>query len=257
MAMTVDANVDSLNKQKAIEKEKALIENVMLEEAIAFQKAKELKHNTQFTSDQQEESLLSLGTTLERLNDMQRALSQSLAQNAAHLTDSQIQTFKDGMEANNATIAAAIESAVHSGNVLGNNVKTASNNLVNQMVITDVLENEVHNAEMAYADLKQNNIDKLRMLDINTYYTEKYKAQTDLMKLIIYFTIPLLILAILNNKRIIGKNLVYILGGIILLVGVICVLMMLYDINNRDPMNFREYKVSVNTDDIDLKFKDS
>ena len=125
------------------------------------------------------------------------------------------------------------------------------------MVITDVLENEVHNAEMAYADLKQNNIDKLRMLDINTYYTEKYKAQTDLMKLIIYFTIPLLILAILNNKRIIGKNLVYILGGIILLVGVICVLMMLYDINNRDPMNFREYKVSVNTDDIDLKFKDS
>lgn len=237
-----------------------LVDKTLGEMMLADESAEAYKfspYDTQFTSDQQEEELQNLGTTLERLNNMQHALSQSLAQNASNLTPAQIQTFKDGMTMNNATIASAIESAVLSGNVLGNNVKTASNNLVNQMVITDVLENEVKNAEIAYADLKQNNIDKLRMLDINTYYTEKYKAQTDLMKLIIYFTIPLLILAILNNKRIIGKNLVYILGGIILLVGVICVLMMLYDINNRDPMNFREYKVELNKDNMKLKFKDN
>ena len=204
--------------------------------------------NTQFTSDQPAEALQDLGTTLGELNNMQHVLAQTLASNANNLTTEQIADFNAGLMNNQETIASAIAASSTSGGALGNNLRAASNNLVNQMVITDILEDEVQNAETAYEDLKQNNIDKLRMVDINTYYTEKYRAQSDLMKLIIYFAIPILLIAILANKGIIGNSLAYGLGGLILLIGVVCVIMMLFDINNRDPMNFREYKI-----DIDIK----
>jgi hypothetical protein len=189
--------------------------------------------DTQFTSNQQAEALQDLGTTLGELNSMQNVLAQTLASNANNLQE---------------TIASAIAASSTAGGALGNNLRAASNNLVNQMVITDILEDEVRNAETAYEDLKQNNIDQLRMVDINTYYTEKYRAQTDLMKLIIYFAIPILLIAILANKGIIGNSLAYGLGGLILFIGVVCVIMMLLDINNRDPMNFREYNI-----DVDIK----
>ena len=204
--------------------------------------------NTQFTSDQPAEALQDLGTTLGELNNMQHVLAQTLASNANNLTTEQIADFNAGLMNNQETIASAIAASSTSGGALGNNLRAASNNLVNQMVITDILEDEVQNAETAYEDLKQNNIDKLRMVDINTYYTEKYRAQSDLMKLIIYFAIPILLIAILANKGIIGNSLAYGLGGLILFIGVVCVIMMLLDINNRDPMNFREYNI-----DVDIK----
>ena len=202
--------------------------------------------DTQFTSNQSAEALQDLGTTLGELNSMQNVLSQTLASNANNLTTEQIRDFNAGLMNNQETIASAIAASSTAGGALGNNLRAASNNLVNQMVITDILEDEVQNAEVAYEDLKQNNIDKLRMVDINTYYTEKYRAQTDLMKMIIYFAIPILLIAILASKGIIKNSLAYSLGGIILFIGIICVIVMLVDINNRDPMNFREYKIDVN-----------
>lgn len=208
--------------------------------------------SSQFTSSQSAEALQDLGTTLGELNSMQQILTQTLANNASNLSAQQIKEFEAALMNNQKTIASAIEASSTSGGALGNNLRAASNNLVNQMVITDILEDEVKNAEMAYDELKQNNIDKLRMVDINTYYTEKYRAQTDLMKLIIYFAIPLLLIAILSNKRIIPTNVAYGLGGIILFVGLIMVVLRIIDINNRDPMNFREYNI-----DVDIKAEEA
>ena len=205
----------------------------------------ETNSNSQLTNSLTEQALMNTGLAMSELNRMQGTLSQTLSENAGNLSKSQINTYEDALRQNTQTMSEAIEASTSIGNNLGGNLRAASNNLVNQMVITDILEDEVHNAERAYDDLKQNNIDKLRMVDINTYYTEKYRAQTDLMKLIIYFAIPLLLITILANKGIIGNNLAYGLGGLILVIGIIVVLWMLYDINNRDPMNFREYNVHV------------
>ena len=46
-------------------------------------------------------------------------------------------------------------------------------------------------------DINEENIQKLRMIEINTYYSKRYKAHIELMKLIIIFLIPILILSIL------------------------------------------------------------
>ena len=166
-----------------------------------------------------------------------------LATQAEHLSPDQIKQFKNALMQQTELQNSMLEAASMQGQALGNNLRAASNNLVNQMVVTDILQNEVTNAENAYMALKQDNTDKLRMVEINRYYTERYRAQSDLMKLIIFFAVPLLLITILANKGILTKNIAYILGGVILVVGIIMVVGKIMDINSRDNMDFSEYKV--------------
>ncbi len=203
-----------------------------------------------YISNLSTEALQDVGSTLKDLNEMNQTLTQNLATQASRLSSSDISNYQSALSANVETQNKTMAAAASQGMNLGNNLRAASNNLVNQMMITDILQNEVKNSELAYDALKQNNIDKLRMIDINTYYTEKYRAQTDLMKLIIYFAIPLLLLTILANKGIIPNNIAYGIGGVILLVGVVMVIMKIYDINNRNNMNFREINVGYNAEEV-------
>ena len=174
-----------------------------------------------------------------------------LATQGDSLSAEQINQFKQALMQQNELANTMINAAGAQGQALGHNLRAASNNLVNQMVITDILQNEVTNAEDAYMALKQDNNDKLRMVEINRYYTERYSAQTDLMKLIIFFAVPLLLITILANKGILTKNIAYILGGVILVVGLIMIIGKIMDINNRDNMDFSEYKVDWNPTDIE------
>lgn len=208
-----------------------------------------------YTSNLSVEALQDVGETLKDLNQMNKTLTQNLASQASRLSPSDITNYQDALSANVETQNKAMAAAASQGMNLGNNLRAASNNLVNQMMITDILQDEVKNSELAYEALKQNNVDKLRMIDINTYYTEKYRAQTDLMKLIIYFAIPLLLLTILANKGIISNNIAYGIGGVILLIGVVMIIMKVYDLNNRDNMNFREINVGYNEQEIKDKEK--
>ena len=203
-----------------------------------------------YTTNLSVESLQDVGNTLNSLNTLNQSLTTNLSKQAANLPMSDIQNYEAALAANIKTQNDVMASATSQGMNLGNNLRAASNNLVNQIVITDILQNEVQNSELGYEVLKQNNIDKLRMIDINTYFTEKYKAQTDLMKLIIYFAIPLLIITILANKGIISNKLAYIIGGVILILGVILVIMKIYDLNNRNNMNFREMNVGYNAEEV-------
>lgn len=207
-------------------------------------------HQQNYTSNLSVEALQDVGETLQDLNAMNQTLTQNLSSQASRLSPSDISNYEAALSANVDTQNKAMAAAASQGMNLGNNLRAASNNLVNQMMVTDILQDEVKNSEMAYEALKQNNTDKLRMIEINTYYTEKYRAQTDLMKLIIYFAIPLLLLTILANKGIISNNIAYGIGGVILFIGVIMVIMKIYDLNNRDNMNFREINVGYNEQEI-------
>lgn len=169
-----------------------------------------------------------------------------LATQGDSLSPEQINQFKQSLMQQNELANTMINVAGSQGQALGNNLRAASNNLINQMVITDLLQNEVTNAEDAYYALKQDNNDKLRMVEINRYYTERYKAQSDLMKLIIFFAVPLLLITILANKGILPKNIAYILGGVLVVIGLIMVIGKIIDINSRDNFNFSEYKLDFN-----------
>lgn len=122
-------------------------------------------------------------------------------------------------------------------------IRVMSNAAVNQSVMNRVLQDQLINAENEYNILKENNVNKLRMVELNTYYIEKYKNYIDLMKLIILFSVPLLLITILLNKNILPYNIALILGGTILVVGLYMIITRIIDLSKRDNMNFNEYNL--------------
>lgn len=124
---------------------------------------------------------------------------------------------------------------------LQTNVSGARNSLVNDLTNIGVVEGELNNAKKQMKLLKKERYDKLRMVEINSYYSDRYQAHTNLMKIVIFTCVPVLIVAILNNKGFIPSEISSIVIGIIVAVGIIYLAYCLYDIYSRDNMNFNEY----------------
>jgi hypothetical protein len=131
------------------------------------------------------------------------------------------------------------------------NVAEARDALVNELAVSNVVNNELENANKNLNVLQQERFNKLRMAEINDYYSDKYATQTNVMKTIVYFCIPILILGILMKKNIIPQNIAL---GIIGLLGGICifiVIMQAIDIMSRSNMVFDEYKFPFKDEDED------
>ncbi len=85
---------------------------------------------------------------------------------------------------------------------------------------------------------KNNNI---RLVEINTYYGQKYSEHSYLMKIIVMMLLPILLLSILFSKGILPSKIYYILIAIIAIIGGIFIWKTVFSIVLRDPMNYEEY----------------
>ena len=127
---------------------------------------------------------------------------------------------------------------------LQTNVSDTRNSLVNDLTNIGVVEGELNNAKEQLKLLEKERYDKLRMVEINTYHSDRYQAHTDVMKMIIFTCIPILIIAILSNKGFIPANISNIAIAIVAATGLIYIGYSMYDISTRDNMNFNEYSYS-------------
>ena len=78
-----------------------------------------------------------------------------------------------------------------------NSVSNARVDLVDQMTMAKVVENELQNSRDHLNELSTIKNNKVRMVEINTYYGKKYRAQTSLMKLIIFVGLLCLLILVL------------------------------------------------------------
>jgi len=113
--------------------------------------------------------------------------------------------------------------------------------LTNQLTVSGVMEQELNKAKRDLNLLQANKDNKMRLVEINTYYSNKYQAQTQLMKLIILVCIPLLVLAILAKKQLLPPRVSTILIWAVLIIGGILIIRKFIDINSRSNMSFQEY----------------
>lgn len=123
--------------------------------------------------------------------------------------------------------------------------------LVDQLTVTGVMEKELNNAKVTLNALRKDKDNKMRMVEINTYYASKYKAQSNLMKLVVILCIPLLVIAICMKKQWIPSKIGWSLTGVILVVGLVLVSKRLYDMLRRNNMNYDEYEWIWDPDALD------
>ncbi len=119
---------------------------------------------------------------------------------------------------------------------------SASSSVLNQSIAAvDVLENELNQSKKRINSIEDQKYNKLRLVEINTYFGKRYNAHSKLMKTIVFICIPVIFLAVLANKGILPSNIYKLLIVIILVIGTLLIGSQLIDISNRDDMNWDEY----------------
>jgi hypothetical protein len=122
-----------------------------------------------------------------------------------------------------------------------NALANSKGTLTEQTAAIDIVEKELNSSKKRLAALEEEKNNKIRLVEINNYYGQKYAEHSDLMKIIIYTLIPILILTILFNKEILPSKVYFALVGIISIIGAIFMWKTLFSILFRDPMNYQEY----------------
>jgi hypothetical protein len=113
--------------------------------------------------------------------------------------------------------------------------------LKEQTAAIGIVESELNRSKNRLQLLEAEKNNKIRLVEINDYYGDKYAEQSQLMKIIVFTLIPIIILAFLNNKGILPNTIYNILLVIISFIGAYFMWTRYVSIIMRDNMNYQEY----------------
>ena len=122
-------------------------------------------------------------------------------------------------------------------NALSSSVGT----LQQQSTAIGIIEGELNRSKNQLSELEDDNMNKIRLVEINNYYGDKYAEHSQLMKIVIYTLVPVIILATLNNKGILPSSIYYGLLIIVSAIGGFYFWKRFASLIMRDNMNYQEY----------------
>jgi hypothetical protein len=121
-------------------------------------------------------------------------------------------------------------------------LKNSSGTLKEQTAAIELIENDLNQAKQKLTTLEDDKNNKIRLIEINTYYGQKYMEHTQLMKLVIVMLVLIIILTILSKKGIISTRMYSGLVAAVVAIGIIFFLVKRWvSIFMRDNMNYQKY----------------
>ena len=120
-------------------------------------------------------------------------------------------------------------------------LKSSAGTLKEQTNAIGIVESELNKSKKRLQLLETEKNNKIRLVEINDYYGDKYAEHSQLMKIIIFTLVPIIILAFLNNKGILPSIVYNILIVIISFIGAYYMWRRYASIITRDNMNYQEY----------------
>jgi len=180
---------------------------------------------------------------------------QTIEQNLIAQLDEYIRNSVAGTSGTDATIVALTDkintiadarismfkSISANANVMHTGISQSRVDLVNQMTLLQVVEDQLNQAKTKIQTISNRNDTQMRLVEINTYYGNRYEAQSKLMKKIILVCLPLLILFILKKKGILPSTLGNYIIGSVIAVGGAFLMYSIWDIFTRSNMDFNTY----------------
>ena len=122
-----------------------------------------------------------------------------------------------------------------------NTLVNSQDTLQQQAFAIGIIEKQLNEAKKKLQRLELEKNNKIRLIEINDYYGEKYNEYTILMKYIIFMLIPIIIISFLFNLGFIPSVVFYLLLAIITIIGSIFIIYRLLSIWSRNNMNYQEY----------------
>jgi hypothetical protein len=188
-------------------------------------------------SQQNNEQLLN---DIQSLQTMEQQIFNSLETNP-NLTTEQKKQMVDKMNQLSNMRINLYQTLSGVNNYYQNALSSSQGTLTEQSVAITIVENELNKAKKRLEFLEAEKNNKIRLVEINDYYGDKYAEHGALMKIVIFTLVPIIILAILNSKGILPTNIYLILLSIIAAIGGYFFWIRFGSIITRDNMNYQEY----------------
>ena len=131
--------------------------------------------------------------------------------------------------------------------LLKKKTNSTTNRISEQEEYLQMLEGNLERDKGEIMKNRNINVGNFRASQINTYYSEKYRAQVKVLIRILYLCIPILLLAILKSRGFISTGILQIAVSLIVIIGICMVAGMIYDINSRNNMVFSEFNFAAPT----------
>ena len=137
------------------------------------------------------------------------------------------------------------------------NVSNSKTQLRDKVAIAKIMEDQLNTLKLRLNELKDANNNKLKMVEINTYYGKRYNAHTGLMKLLIVIFIIIITIVLLHKNGILPDSISSALILLVLLLGIFGVLHKIWDMSIRNNLNYDEYDIPYNNSNLDITTPDS
>ena len=187
-----------------------------------------------------EENTSQILSDIQSLQSLEQELFNSLEENTG-LTTEQQQKIVDKINGISNMRINLYETLSGVNNFFQTALANSKGTLTGQTTSIDIVEKELNASKKRLKVLEEEKNNKIRLVEINDYYGQKYSEHSDLMKIIVIMLVPILILAILFNKGLIPVKIYYILIGIIAIIGGVYIWKTVFSIMLRDSMNYQEY----------------
>jgi hypothetical protein len=189
-------------------------------------------------------------TNLQALNS--QLLTQITALAAVNPNDPQINLLQ--AQSNNILSSiATLQTQISNNNIFyQNNLNIATNLNADGITANEMITAQTELSEERLEQIKQEQINKTRSVQINQYYAKKYSAQNEIMKIIIFTCVIVLILWIIDSKQIlpIPSSFFGFVIASILTISIITIFFKCYYIVIRNNYDFDEFDLTVNPEKL-------
>ena len=135
--------------------------------------------------------------------------------------------------------------------LIKDNVSNEKSELKYQMSLLKAMETHLNKSKKEINENKNMDVNNLRLIEINTYYTEQYRVYYKILRLVVLLCVPLLIFAILRQREILPPGVINILGIIVIVIGIFVIFPRILDLYQRNNMVFNEYDFPFNSENAD------
>ena len=137
---------------------------------------------------------------IQSLQTMEQQLFNSLETNP-NLTTSQQQQIVEKMNQISNMRINLYKTLSQVNNFFHNSLSSSQGTLQEQTAAIGIVENELNKSKRRLQILEQEKNNKIRLVEINNYYGDKYGEHSQIMKIVIFTLIPIIILVVLNNYQ--------------------------------------------------------
>lgn len=182
---------------------------------------------------------------MQQLTDVQNIELNMYQQLAANVSNKGTQSERDTLLARIQTLSQnrmdMYRDLMDNYAIIRQSVGQTRGDLTDQLALIDITQQQLDALRKQTGELGDGKVGKERMIEINTYYGQKYTAQKELMQIVILTCVPLLILALLAKFGTLAGNIASAIGSVVLVIGLYFIVRKFIDINSRNNMVFDEY----------------